>query len=66
MSGVVAAPISPIPAACASGAMVRDGIPVITGLVAMVGMAKVASATVIKNNCFFIVMYFFIYLFLLQ
>jgi hypothetical protein len=50
----VATPASPIPAARPSGAMLRDGIAVVTGLVANAEMAAKENVK-IEKRIFFIV-----------
>jgi hypothetical protein len=52
MSALVATPTSPIPAERPSGAIVNDGIEVITGLVAISGNAQIVR---IDKKIFFIV-----------
>ena len=61
-SALVATPTSPIPAARPSGAMLSDGIAVITGLVAKIGNDKIENVRIEKNVFFIVVI---VYLLLL-
>jgi hypothetical protein len=59
-SACVATPTSPIPAERPAGAIVRDGIAVITGLVANTGNAKKENVR-IEKRIFFIVINYLLY-----
>jgi hypothetical protein len=56
-SAFVATPTSPIPAARPSGAIVRDGIAVMTGLVANIGKVRTENVRIEKRNFFIVVNY---------
>jgi hypothetical protein len=59
-SALVATPTSPIPAARASGAMLSDGIAVITGLVAMADNENRETASAAKRIFFIVVFVYFV------
>ena len=57
-SALVATPTSPIPAARPSGAMLSEGIEVVTGLVAIADTVKVEIARIEKMIFFIVVMFY--------